>query len=167
MKAQQLVSTIKPNMTIAMSIGLEITIYGMYGLLSILSGVLMWNVALGFLGSICTVFLVKVLAASAGSASGAKLSNTILRGTFWTRVGIGLAFSLALSPTTYDYLSPTRPWLDIHAVYFLLGSLGVVSLRIVTKFFGGIERKADDIGEAVGDNALGRVRKTKKDGGDK
>jgi hypothetical protein len=48
-------------------------------------------------------------------------------------------------------------------VYFLLGSFGVVTLRIITKFFGGVERKADDLGEAVGDTALSKVKKGKKD----
>lgn len=167
MKAQDLVSTTNPKISTSMSIGLEMTIYGLYGLLSVLAGVPLESVFLSLLGSACTVFLVKALAAGAGSASGAKLSKTILTNTFWVKVGIGFAFSLALSPMAYDYFSPTRPWLDIHAVYFLLGSFGVVTLRIITKFFGGVERKADDLGEAVGDNALGRVRKGKKDGGDK
>lgn len=146
---------------------MELSIYGLYGLLSVFAGIPMLDIAMGFFGSACTVFLVKALAAGAGSASGAKLSKTIITNTFWIKVGIGFVFSLALSPSVFDYLSPTRPWLDVHAVYFLLGSFGVVTLRIITKFFGGVERKADDIGEAVGDNALGRVRKGKKDGGDK
>lgn len=164
MKTQQ-IQIKNHNPTKTMSIGMELGIYGLYGLLSVLAGVPVLNIVLGFFGSACTVFLVKVLAAGAGSASGAKLSKTILTNTFWIKVGIGFAFSLALSPTAYEYLSPNRPWLDIHAVYFLLGSFGVVTLRIITKFFGGVEQKADDIGEAVGDNVIGRVRKGKKDNG--
>jgi hypothetical protein len=149
--------------TTTMSIGMELGIYGLYGLLSVLAGVPVLNILLGFFGSACTAFLVKALAASAGSASGAKLSKTILTNTFWIKVGIGLSFSLALSPSVYDYLSPAQPWLDVYSVYFLLGSFGVVTLRIITKFFGGVERKADDLGEAVGDTALSKVKKGKKD----
>jgi hypothetical protein len=151
------------NPTKTMSIGMELSIYGLYGLLSILAGVPVLATILGFLGSAATAFAIKALAAGAGSASGAKLSKTILTNTFWIKVGIGFVFSLALSPSVFDYLSPSRPWLDIHAVYFLLGSLGVVLLRIITKFFGGVERKADDLGESVGDNVLGRVRRKPKD----
>jgi hypothetical protein len=151
------------NPTKTMSIGMELSIYGLYGLLSILAGVPVLATILGFLGSAATAFAIKALAAGAGSASGAKLSKTILTNTFWIKVGIGFVFSLALSPSVFDYLSPSRPWLDIHAVYFLLGSFGVVTLRIITKFFGGVERKADDLGETVGDAAIGKIKKPKKD----
>ena len=161
MKAQDITTTNLTDNT--MSIGIELSIYGLYGLLSVLAGVPLESVFLSLLGSACTVFLVKALAAGAGSASGAKLSKTIVSVSFWIKVGIGFVFSMALSPSLFDYLSPTRPWLDIHAVYFLLGSLGVVLLRIITKFFGGVERKADDLGESVGDNVLGRVRRKPKD----
>ena len=161
MKTQDITTTNLTDNT--MSIGLELSIYGLYGLLSVLAGVPLESVFLSLLGSACTVFLVKALAAGAGSASGAKLSKTIVSVSFWIKVGIGFVFSMALSPSLFDYLSPTRPWLDIHAVYFLLGSLGVVDLRIITKFFGGVERKADDLGESVGDNVLGRVRRKPKD----
>ena len=161
MKTQDITTTNLTDNT--MSIGLELSIYGLYGLLSVLAGVPLESVFLSLLGSACTVFLVKALVAGAGSVSGAKLSKTIVSVSFWIKVGIGFVFSMALSPSLFDYLSPTRPWLDIHAVYFLLGSLGVVLLRIITKFFGGVERKADDLGESVGDNVLGRVRRKPKD----
>lgn len=164
-KTQHITSTNLTDNT--MSIGIELAIYGLYGLLSVLAGVPFDNVFLSFLGSACTVFLVKALAAGAGSASGAKLSKTIVSVSFWIKVGIGFVLSLALSPSVFDYLSPSRPWLDIHAIYFLLGSLGVVSLRILTKFFGGIETKADDLGEAVGEKALDNVKSKRKDGADK
>lgn len=150
-----------------MSVAIELSIYGLYGLLTVLAGAPLVNIFLGFLGSACTVFLVKALAAGAGSASGAKLSKTVVSVSFWIKVGIGFVFSLALSPSVYDYLSPSRPWLDIHAIYFLLGSLGVVSLRILTKFFGGIESRADDLGEAVGEKALDNVKSKRKDGAGK
>ena len=161
MKTQDITTTNLTDNT--MSIGLELSIYGLYGLLSVLAGVPLESVFSSLLGSACTVFLVRALAAGAGSASGAKLSKTIVSVSFWIKVGIGFVFSMALSPSLFDYLSPTRPWLDIYAVYFLLGSLGVVLLRIITKFFGGVERKADDLGESVGDNVLGRVRRKPKD----
>ncbi|MCP1384793.1 hypothetical protein [Runella salmonicolor] len=162
---------LKSTNPIKMSIAMQLTIYGLYGILKIFEGIPTFNVVLGFVGSVCTVFLVKMMAAASGSASGANLSKTVSTSSFWVNTGIGFAFSLSLSTSVFEWLSPTRPWLDIHAVYFLLGSLGVIILRGTTKFFRSIEEKADDVGDAVGDTVLDRFRSKKKDssrnGGDK
>lgn len=141
---------------------MRLSIYGLYGLLTILDGVPAFNVALGFVGSVCMVFLVKIMAAASGSASSASLSKTISTVSFWINVGIGFVFSLSFSTTVFAWLSPSRPWLDIHAVYFTLGSLGVIILRATTKFFRSIENRADDAGEAVSDTILEKLRPRKK-----
>lgn len=151
------------NPTKNMSILIELTLYSLYGLSFLGLSVSFDTIFSGFIGSVCTVFLVKVLAAASGSASGAKLSKTVTTSKFWLNVGVGFAFSLSISPSLYEYLKPTRPWLDVHAVYFFLGAIGVVVLRIVTKFFRGIEERADDVGEAGADAIIKKIKPRKND----
>lgn len=151
------------NPTKDKSMLMELTIYALYGILSILSGVPVLATVLGFLGSAATAFAIRALAAGAGSASGAKLSTTLSTSEFWVKVGIGFSCSLALSTTVHDLLLPK--W-DINSVYFIIGCTGVLLLKILTRFFKAIERRADDVANAASDAVVGKIGgkgKTKKD----
>lgn len=150
------------NPTKNTSMLMELTIYALYGLLSLLAGVPVLATILGFLGSAATAFAIKALAAGAGSASGAKLSTILSTSEFWIKVGIGFSCSLALSTTVHDLLLPK--W-DINAVYFMIGCTGVLLLKIITRFFKAIERRADDVANAGADAVVGKIggKKGKKD----
>ena len=150
------------NPTKNMSMAIELTIYSLYGLLSVLAGIPVMATVLGFLGSAATAFAIKALAAGAGSASGAKLSATVSTSEFWIKVGIGFSCSLALSSTVHELLLPK--W-GVNAVYFLIGCTGVLILKIVTRFFKTLERRADDVANAGTDAVLGKIngKKGKKD----
>lgn len=152
MKTQDLTATNNPTKDISML--MELTIYALYGILSILAGVPVLATILGFLGSAATAFAIKALAAGAGSASGAKLSATISTSEFWIKVGIGFSCSLALSSTVHELVLPK--W-DVNAVYFLIGCTGVLILKIVTRFFKTLERRADDVANAGTDAVLGKM----------
>ena len=139
---------------------MELTIYVLYGLLSVLAGVPILATLLGFLGSAATEFAIKAMAAGAGSAAGAKLSTTLTTSEFWVKVGIGFSCSMALSTTVHKLLLPK--W-DINAVYFLIGCTGVLILKIVTKFFKTLEKRTDDVANAGADAVLGKIGGKNKD----
>ena len=147
------------NPTKNTSMLMELTIYALYGILSILAGVPVLATILGFLGSAATAFAIKALAAGAGSASGAKLSTTLSTKEFWIKVGIGFSCSLALSTTVHNLMLPK--W-DINAVYFLVGCTGVLLLKIVTRFFRAVESRADDVADAGADAFISRIGGGKK-----
>ena len=159
MKAINHASTNTQDMTFVI---IELSVYLLYGLFSVLAGVSTLTIIYGFIGSLSAAFALKILAAASGSASGAKLSRSVKDPYFWSSACIGFVFSLAFSPSIYDYLSPSQPWLDIHTVYFFLGSVGFVSLKIVQRFLGGVEKKADDAGDAVSDTIISRIKRPRK-----
>ena len=152
MKTQAQLATNNPTKNTSML--MELTIYALYGILSILAGVPVLATILGFLGSAATAFAIRLLAAGAGSASGAKLSTTLSTKEFWIKVGIGFSCSLALSTTVHNLMLPK--W-DINAVYFIIGCTGVLLLKILTRFFKAVERRADDVANAASDAVVGKM----------
>lgn len=118
--------------------------------------VVMIEAFLAFVGSLSVIFVVKILSAASGSASGARVMRTTSNTDFWIKVGIGLAFSLVFSPSVHRNI-PDSWEMDINSVYYTLGCVGVLVVKAVTGFFRQIGERSDDVADAASDTIIENI----------
>lgn len=112
------------------------------------------------LGSSITVFLPKLFAAASGSVSGARAMKTASSQDFWIKVGVGVSVSLVFSPTVHGFLPKT---IGILPVYFILGSSGILIVKMITDFFRSLGGVSDEIGQEAGKSILSQVKRFRFD----
>lgn len=121
----------------------------------------------GFFGSfVSALFLMKVFAAGAGSASTARMMPTLSNVDFWIKVGTGLIFSVVFSPLIYGlvlrYLpADLKPYFNIFQVLFLMGGVGNIVLKAVTDAFRTFGKRSTGIADSLADVVQENIERLK------